>query len=316
MAWQLRDTVYYKTGITHGAHVAAFDFDHTLTQSDSGLIFMRTENDWTPTTNGQKLVQIFRQLTRDNWTIVIFTNQLQNDPEFTRKALVRIRLFLLSLNLLNDIYVYVSIADDNFRKPRRGMWDMFLDDTGLIPTSASFYCGDAFGQTAVNPLYRWATFDFQFAENCRLAYYTPEEILGTFTPLTFTTQPRVLLIMAAHESQYRDYVNQLLADPNYVETNLTQAVQQLEQGRTVIVTGERFANRGGRRRAMHIIPKQYHANTFVLMFTRPIRPFLTEQEFQTADYGIRGYANALDVHPQFNDTLLVQGEPFQIIRIN
>lgn len=312
MAWALRGTVYYMAGITRSNNVAAFDFDHTLAQSDSGLVFMRTPNDWVPTVELADFSRIFGKLVADNWTIVVFTNQLENNPAFTQQALARIHNFFNDYHIrdLNiNPHIYVSIANDQYRKPNRGMWDLFLNDIRLIPTEASFYCGDAFGPASDNPLYQWADYDLRFAEACNIAYYTPDEILETFYSPT-VPEPIILLIMAAHESQYRYYVNDLkIFNPNYYETNLEGV------GRGAIVVGERLATRAGRRRAYHIIPKEYHRYVKILMFTRPIRPFLTEKEFKDADMQIRGYANALDVHPNFLSKVET-GEPFPIYRIN
>lgn len=314
MAFELRGTVYYKAGIKRSNHMAVFDFDHTLAQSDSGLIFMRTEDDWVPTSNKDSLLKVFNKLIQDDWTIIIVTNQYENTPEFTQKSLGRITNFLTDLGIFDSVFIYVSIADDMFRKPRTGIYNRILDDIGLTFSDASFYCGDAFGPQSDNPIYRWSDDDFQFAQYCGLAYYTPEEIFGTYHQ---SIQPRrVFLIMAAYESQYSQFVNYLVQNRGYVETNLQNAKQHLLQGDNIVVTGERLATRAGRRRAMHMIPTQYRENTSILMFTSPIFPFLDAAQMRAADFAIKGYANALDIHPQFDDIVRSHDEPFEIIRIN
>lgn len=318
MAWQLHGSVYFYPGSIRSTRVAAFDFDHTLAWSDSGLVFMRTENDWVPTTN--TLINIFAKLIRDDWTVVIFANQLENNPGFTKKALTRMNNFFskLSNNFAHVApFMYVAIRDDEYRKPNRGMWEMFLNDTQLTPSGESFYCGDAFAIDANNPLYRWGTYDFNFANNCNLAYYTPEEILGTYIPPVLERMFRVYLIMAAHNSQYDDFVTALLRnDPNFVISGLESVNDHLSQGNNPIVVGERFAKFAGRRRAMHMINRQYHGQVVVLMFTRPVRPFINQADITRVDNEIRGYANALDVHPQFNAIYTTRNEPFPIVRIN
>lgn len=331
MEWQLRNnSVYFVHGTVYGNKVAAFDFDQTLAWSDSGLTFMRTVQDWVPTTDPTSLLNLIIDLVSNNWTFVILTNQLERDPKFTQTALARIRSFIEKLVEMPELrrlarpfhpFVYVSIREDNYRKPRRGMWDMFLEDTGLIPSEASFYCGDAQGPDATNPLYRWGNYDVQFAQACGLAYYNPEEILGVFSiPLPRT---QVILVMAAHPVQYNDHITNLLAeDPSYIQTSLTEAEAALNQGRNVIITGERLATLAGRRRVMHLLPERYRRNTVIYMFTRPIAPFLTPQEAKAADLTIRGYANALDMHPGFKThitaiaTTRTAGEPFRIVRVN
>lgn len=319
MAWRTNDTVHFHTGTVRSNNVAAFDFDQTLAWSDSGLTFMRTEDDWVPTSS--TLPNIFAKLVNDYWTIVIFTNQLENNPEFTRKALARMSNFFNQLNQLAgwtiNPYMYVAIRDDENRKPRRGMWDMFIEDTQLVPSGASFYCGDAFAPAAENPLYRWGDYDFNFAHNCNLAYYTPEEIVGTYVPPALHPEFRVYLIMAAHTSQYQDFLISLLGNnPNFTVGSLNQTNNLLAQGRDVVVVGERFAKFAGRRRAMHMINREYHGQVVVLMFTRPVRPFINQADIAAVDNEIRGYANVLDVHPQFETIYTTRNEPFPIVRIN
>jgi DNA 3'-phosphatase len=323
--WRPRtDSVHYIPGAIHTDNIAVFDFDQTLAWSDSGLIYMRTADDWTSTTSPDKLIDVLLQLVRDNWTIVILVNALENDPEFTRKGQQRILKFIMGIRVRFptdaprfEPFVYMAIRDDEYRKPRRGMWDLFLQDSRLTPSPASFYCGDAQGPQAINPLYRWADHDVRFAEACALAYYNPEEMLGVYRPQETYIATGVIMIMAAHSSQYRDFVDTFLQDhPTFTETNLAGAATLLQQGRNVVITGERFARQAGRWRARHFIPAEYHGGAKILMFTRPIRPFMTQQQYQAIDYEIRGYANALDFHPHLLSQGFPADEPFEIIRIN
>lgn len=326
--WQLIDnSVYVRTGDDPSNIIAAFDFDNTLAWSDSGLIFMRTADDWVPTINGLTLINFFISLIARDWTIVIFTNQLENNPKFTQTSLERINNFITAINdeiddtdfVFNPI-IYVAIRDDKNRKPYRGMWDMFLQDYNITEVSpASFYCGDAVGPTSPNPLYRWGTFDSEFANNIGLDFYTPDEILGSYIPpKVIPGGDDILLIMAAHPIQYQDYINDLMRKyPNYVTSDLNGVKNHIKNGYDVIVVGERFATRAGRRRVTHFVPALDNHNVRFLMFTRPIKPYLSPEEFAAADANIRGYANALDYHPNFGlDQEKQRGEPFPIIRIN
>lgn len=247
---------------------------------------------------------------------------MENNPAFTRSALDRMRNFINELQnqggFLFEPYVYIAIRDDQNRKPNVGMWNMFIRDTNIVPSAASFYCGDASGNLSPNPLYQWADFDSTFARNIGLAFYTPDEILGEYEVPIRPENSRVLLVMAAHESQYREYIDDLKANNvEFEESGLNGVEDILDRGNSVIVVGERFATRAGRRRAMHLIPRQHHRNTSVLMFTRPIKPFISDTEYRAADLAIRGYANALDVHPNLKSIIPARGtEPFQIARIN
>src|SRR5687767_3060971 len=106
MEWYLRDnSVYLKTGRRAGNHIAAFDFDNTLAWSDSGLIFMRTADDWVITTDPERIISLFRDFDENNWTIVIFVNLLQNDPAYTTISLRRIDNFIRDLQLTARLHI-------------------------------------------------------------------------------------------------------------------------------------------------------------------------------------------------------------------
>ncbi|CAH6419960.1 3 phosphatase [uncultured virus] len=322
--WTLyENSVYIRTGTTESDKIAAFDFENTLAWSDSGLIFMRTADDWVPTVNDNDLMTFFNGLYDDHWTIVIFTNQLENDRRFTEAALVRIDNFIRAIKLYIprfSPYVFVAIRNDKYRKPNRGMWDLFTEYVVRTPSASSFYCGDAAGPISQNLLYQWSDFDAAFAKNCGLTFYTPDEMVGVYNP-NFILDPKVhraILIMAAHPSQYQNYINDLMKTyPEYVTSNLTDATGHLAQGRNVIIVGERFATNAGRYRATHFGLRVPGQGTIILMFTRPIKPFITDAEYTRDDLAIRGYANALDYHPSL--VLLreyKQKEPYSVVRIN
>lgn len=137
-----------------------------------------------------------------------------------------------------DPYVYVAIRDDVNRKPNIGMWNVFIRDTNIVPSIASFYCGDASGAGDKNNLYQWADCDLTFATNIGLAFYTPDELLGEYTVHVDPRNARVILVMAAHESQYGSYIDELKNNnPEFIESNLENVGTWLEQNNSVIVTG-------------------------------------------------------------------------------
>jgi DNA 3'-phosphatase len=260
--------------------------------------------------------------------VVILINQLERDPAFTKTSLDRIDNFVAKL--FDDPkwqpYIYVSTADDNYRKPNIGMWEIFLQDASMIgkdfkPSEASFYCGDAVGPNAQNPIYRWSNIDILFAQNCQLSFYNPDELIGPYVPPDINPQThKILLIMAADPSQYEDFIQNL---PQYQRfQTINEALPSMKNNQQVIITGERLATQAGRRRMIYLIPKELQINTYILMFTRPIKPFVTDQQYRNADMTIRGYANALDFHPSQNypfeleEKFQPRTEPFPILRIN
>ena len=317
------DSVWYSRGSTNSNKIAAFDLENTFIWSDSGLIYMRTEDDWVPTTNIDKLVTVLMQLIRDLWTIVIFTNQKETNEEYTEKSKRRVNNFISILNqkyvLEFNPWIFIAIRDDDYRKPNPAMWNLFLTQVGKIPGAASFYCGDAIGKTEINPLYQWSDHDSEFAHNCNLTIYNPEEILGTFTPIDIKEYD-ILLIMAADKSQYSYFTNELQKNnglgTHYIIGKLGDISRVLQEGRKIIVVGERFANILGRKRVNQYIPKELQNKAAFLMFTRPVKPFAANWNKIAAV--ITGYANALDVHLKFDYVRTVKARDLtsRIIRIN
>ena len=311
------NSVWWSEGNRAGNNVAAFDLENTFIWSDSGLIYMRTEDDWVPTANADKIGDVLRQLIADAWTIVIFTNQQEINKEYTEISKRRITAFINKLketyNLNFDPWIFMAIRNDEYRKPNRRMWDIFTNLSGLRPSAASFYCGDAIGPADPNPLYRWSDHDSKFARNCDLAIYNPEEILGTYTPEDIT-QYDILFIMAADVSQYAEFVAGL--GQEYVIRKLENVQDTLKHGYKVIVTGERFANAAGRRRIAKYITREQQQRAVFLIFTRPIKPFVINWE-KIANI-IPGYANALDIHLKLDSNqLFPNGEIISpVIRIN
>ena len=316
------NAVWYKPGTIASNKIAAFDLENTLIWSDSGLIYMRTAEDWVPTTNVDVLAKLLTQLITDRWTIVIFTNQQENDPLYTATSLARINNFLTRVNRLLPQgtsfapFVYVAIRNDNNRKPNNGMWSLFMQQAQLTTISpASFYCGDAIGPTETNPLYRWSNHDTEFARACNLTIYNPSEILGTYTPNINILIYRVLFIIAADESQYRDFVNSLPVQYKKVKT-LTDVTPTIAAGFSPVVTGERFATTAGRARVRHFLEAALLNNSAFLLFTRPVKPFATN--YNKVANVITGYANVLDVHLNADDSapMNIGTQIVPIIRMN
>lgn len=310
--------VYVRTGTPakdrNQADLAVFDLDNTLIRSDTGFVYMRSAEDWVPTVNYSRLITFFRSLITEGWTIVIFNNSKEikaGQTQITRNRIDKfIELMQLQLPEFTP-YVYISIRDDQYRKPNIGMWQLFLKATGITPRASSFHCGDAFGRASWNPLYQWGDEDLEFARAIGLAHYTPEEILGTYEPPPIPNNCP-LIIMAAHLCQVGTLVEDLLrTNPRYIICKLKDARHQIEKGRLPIITEERLTTQADRDRLIPFFPSD--PSPLILMFTRPIRPYLP-MVYARIDQSVRAYANALDYHPQMDGK--VTTVPYPIIRMN
>lgn len=137
--------------------VAAFDYDHTLVIPKKGT-FSKSIDDfqWIR----PNVIDIIRKLYKDDFSIVIFTNQSKNfKVEQIKNVLSKLEI---------PIRVYIGVSDE-FKKPSKKMWDLFKDKS--VEITEKFYCGDALGRTG-----DWSDSDKVFAEVCDLLIKTPEEM--------------------------------------------------------------------------------------------------------------------------------------------
>jgi len=114
--------------------VAAFDLDGTLVRPKKGRVFPIDEHDWDWAF--PEVPHKLKQLSKDGYDIVIFTNQKNMhvvDNRYKgltvpqRLALITKKIDMLQKNLNIPLSAYVALAGDVFRKPARGMFDLMLD---------------------------------------------------------------------------------------------------------------------------------------------------------------------------------------------
>lgn len=119
--------------------IAAFDLDDTLIKTKSGKDFGIDENDWEPFDNS--IIKKLKKLVNDDYNLVIISNQMGvSKGKITREQLKNKLEQIINFFKLNFTIV-CAFNDDNFRKPRMGMWDLLAGD--LLK---SWYCGDAGGR--------------------------------------------------------------------------------------------------------------------------------------------------------------------------
>ena len=143
--------------------IAAFDLDYTLIKPKSGKKFPVDKNDWEwmyPTVP-EKLKEYYE----NKYTIVIFTNQ---------KKLKNVDDFIYKIQMIQDklsipINIFISLENNNYRKPCTGMYDELLNLINIDMTK-SFYCGDAAGRKN-----DFSNSDRLFAHNCNLKFILPED---------------------------------------------------------------------------------------------------------------------------------------------
>lgn len=175
--------------------VAAFDMDSTLIDSKSGFKWGRGPTDWKwwhRANEQSNVLSKVKELSKEGFLLVIFTNQGLLSPDITRKSyqnfVKKLGMMMeeLKANGIDDVLVYASVAmpakkakvyNDKvtlMRKPSIGMWKEFIDYIqsfgATIDMENSFFVGDAAGRPGDH-----LDSDKVFAQSAGLKFMTPEE---------------------------------------------------------------------------------------------------------------------------------------------
>ncbi|KAL4779107.1 PNK3P-domain-containing protein [Aspergillus varians] len=166
--------------------IAAFDFDSTLVSTASGNKFPRGSTDWKW---WNKVVPSkLKKLDADGYHVTIISNQkaitLKKDKKGTdSKSLTNFkdRVSAVVKELDIPLSVYAATEDNEYRKPRTGMWREFIDDCDFDVTGVdapeSIFVGDAAGRPTDH-----SSVDRGFAVNAGIPFKTPEEFFLDASP--------------------------------------------------------------------------------------------------------------------------------------
>lgn len=208
-------------GSTLAPHkIAAFDLDSTLIKTRSGKVFPKDKDDWQWW--APHVPKRLNQLCDAGFRVMIFTNQAGIGKGKLRKEDFRAKianiLAGLGEKISDKILVVVACADNMYRKPGVGGWELSLggglaaggergetatkmENKVEIDKVESFYCGDAAGRPVVAGFRAKKDFsdsDLKFALNIGLEFKTPEMFFlddrrdAGFVPREFAFDPRKL----------------------------------------------------------------------------------------------------------------------------
>ncbi|KAL3472793.1 polynucleotide kinase 3 phosphatase-domain-containing protein [Aspergillus californicus] len=180
------DSAANRTQGTGKLKVAAFDFDSTLVKTASGNKFPSHANDWKWW--NECVPSRLRELNKEGFQLVIMSNQKavrlkkeKTGGDSKSLTILKGRLSNMMKELNVPLSAYAATADDEYRKPRAGMWREFVDDYDLdvtgIDTLKSIFVGDAAGRPNDHSLA-----DRGFASNASLSFKTPEEFFLNADP--------------------------------------------------------------------------------------------------------------------------------------
>ncbi|EEH48399.2 polynucleotide kinase 3'-phosphatase [Paracoccidioides brasiliensis Pb18] len=162
--------------------VAAFDLDSTLIATKSGRRFATNENDWKWW--NPSVPKKLKELNDEGYLVIVLSNQkgisLKKNLKGGRLESKSLSIFkqkvaavMQTLNV--PFAVYAATENDEFRKPRMGMWREMVDDYDLnvcdsLDLKQSIFVGDAAGREGDH-----SCVDRDFASNVGILFKTPEE---------------------------------------------------------------------------------------------------------------------------------------------
>ena len=154
--------------------------DSTLIAPKSGRRFPLHRADWRWLHPEVPLK--LKQLYRDGWKLVIFTNQRGISTGQTTAAAITGKISDIIERLDCPVQAFVATADDLFRKPATNMWAKFVHDHNqhtAVDLTASVYVGDAAGRQkgwdgSAGTKKDHSSADRKFAMNVGIRFATPE----------------------------------------------------------------------------------------------------------------------------------------------
>jgi len=182
--------LFYETSEkTYSDKIIGFDMDDTLIKTLSGKKFAQGKSDWQflfP-----EVPEKLKQLHKDNYKLVIFSNQLGIGNNNILPATVTTKIMDILNQLKVPFQVFLATQDDEYRKPATAVWNLMLDEyNNLVKPDLTkcIYVGDAAGR-----LDGWkeghkkdfSCSDRKFAKNCGINFATPEEFFLNEKPAAF-----------------------------------------------------------------------------------------------------------------------------------
>lgn len=262
MSWDLLNNsvwIYKYDNIINKNNLLCFDLDETLITTKSGNKFAKSVNDWKFKKN---VLTKLQNESKDN-NIIIFSNQLK----FKEDIKIKIKNIIKELNL--NVYVFISIQNNTYRKPFIGMFQLMLkllynNDINLINNIS--YIGDAAGR-----LNDFSCSDRKFAYNIGYFYdktinfYTPEEYFenlskedfnwddinfkeyknNTYTDIKLYNQQEIILFVGYPGSGKTTLYNKLFKNKGYVHINqdtlktvskcISLTKKEIKNGKSIII---------------------------------------------------------------------------------
>ncbi|SJX62604.1 related to bifunctional polynucleotide phosphatase/kinase [Sporisorium reilianum f. sp. reilianum] len=162
--------------------VAFYDLDGTIVRPKNGKTFPSKTDEYdfeflfsSPRSGTLSVIQRIREQHEQGFAVVIITNQKQTAYS-AKSGLATWKKKMAHIAAAIDVpmRVLAALGDDEFRKPRLGMWQEFLKRNGGVEVDLqhSFFVGDAAGRKKYRD---HQDTDLKWALNAGLPFFTPEE---------------------------------------------------------------------------------------------------------------------------------------------
>ena len=276
---------YYTANISNLVKMASFDLDHTLIRPKSGNIFPKNLNDWElmPFSIKSKL----EKLSSDH-LITIFSNQKRtyhqkySDDEFLKK------IDSIHAKLGIDFIFIAALEDDNYRKPRIGMYEYLLEKEGIqIKKEESFFVGDM----AARKNDKYDT-DLKFAKNIGIQFMTPEEYFlnqssGGYkirgykldnysknTKINILPQKKVMVVISGYPGSGKSHLanklagnkSTIISKDNFGNKFDKKLEESLKEGNYTIVEGL-YSNNTSRKKLKELATKYNYTTKYIMVNT-------------------------------------------------
>lgn len=271
--------------------ISGFDLDYTIIKTKSGNVFPKDKNDWElwNLVVKNKLKELSKM---DNNLIVIFSNQKGVGKDKKNVSIKEFNDKIRNIQKLLDIdFIFIaSLEDDNYRKPRIGMFDHLKNELNIkINKEESFYVGDMAGR----PTDKYDT-DIKFALNLGVKFYVPEEFFlndktkieyqltgylldnnSSNTKLNIKPEPNKLVIISGYPGSGKSHLAKKFTK-NYegnsfqifsrddLGTKFHKKLEEaMENGIPVVVEGLYFTNQS--RTELKILCDKYKYNSIYIL---------------------------------------------------
>lgn len=185
-------------------HFFLTDLDGTLVSSASGRLYSNSAEDTIFFSGAENFINKYKE---DGYTVLIISNQATYNEQTKEKMRY----------VVEHLGVPVLVATgkkSSYRKPGTKLWDTFMQTYKINMSTIEelHYTGDAIGSDDVNPAYRWASSDKEFAATIGATFHRPIDIIPqwSYEPLIAAAVPKTIYLLIGTPGSMKSTIATLL----------------------------------------------------------------------------------------------------------